>query len=188
MKTLVLSALLGASLTTASANTNSSATVIETVAKDKKTEELKSQIALLQWKIDVVWDQYYRAVENIKDKRGGVADLMSQMNNLIRYYHDDIDQGLRVSDSKRAIAEIREMYGKKIEKQRKAEAKEIARMQALLQGELRQEEIGFIKLKRTHAAQIDAQTKPLVQATELQFAQSAARMEALKGASAWAAL
>jgi len=189
MKTLVLSALLGATAATASAHTVPTAAALETtVSKDKKTEELKSRITLMQWNIDVVWDQYYRAAENIKEKHGGVNDLLSQMNNLIHYYQADISQGIRVSASKEAIAEIREMYGKKIETQREAEAKEIAKLQRLLQAELRQEEISFRKLKRTHAAQINAQTEPLVHATERQLAQSAARMEALKEASAWASL
>lgn len=189
MKTLVLSALLGATLTTASAHINPPAAATETtVAKDRKTEELKTQIGLLQWNVDIVWDQYERATDNIKNTRGGVSDLLAQMNSLISYYQDDIDQGIRISDSKNAIAEIREMYSSKIEKQRKAESKQIAKLQTLLQAKLRKEEKTFNKLKRTHADQINAQTEPLVRATERQFAQSSARIIALKGTAALAAL
>ncbi len=189
MKTLVLSALLGATLTTASAHMPTPAAAAETtVARDRKTEELKMQIGLLQWNVDVVWDQYDRAVDNIKNKRDGVSDLLAQMNRLIQYYQDDIEQGVRISDSKKAITEIREMYASKIEKQRKAEAKQIGKLQSLLQARLRQEEKRFNKLKRTHADQINAQTEPLVRATERQFAQSSARIEALKGTLALAAL
>jgi predicted nucleic acid-binding Zn-ribbon protein len=180
MKTLVLSALLGATLTTASAHINPPAAATETtVAKDRKTEELKTQIGLLQWNVDIVWDQYERATD---------SDLLAQMNSLISYYQDDIDQGIRISDSKNAIAEIREMYSSKIEKQRKAETKQIAKLQTLLQAKLRKEEKTFNKLKRTHADQINAQTEPLVRATERQFAQSSARIIALKGTAALAAL
>lgn len=191
MKTLVLTALMGIALSTATANTSNPIPAkdpVGTTAPDSKTEALKAQIALHQWNVDAVWDQYDRAIANIKNKQGSVSDLLSQMNNLIGYYQADINQGIRVADSKEAIAEIRAMYGKKIEKQGKVEAKQIAKLQALLEAELDKEENSFNKLKRTHAAQINEQTKPLVRSAERQFAQSSARIEALKGAMAVAAL
>src|SRR5690554_5620253 len=144
MKTLVLTALMGIALSNVSANTSNPKLAKDpaatTTALDKKTEALKAQIALHQWNVDAVWNQYDRAIADIKNKQGSVSDLLAQMNSLIGYYKDDIDQGIRIDDSKKAIAEIRATYGKKIEKQGKMEAKEIAKLQALLEAELDKEE------------------------------------------------
>lgn len=190
MKTLVLTALMGATLTTVSANTytpiSNTAEIIHII--DDKSEEFKAQISKHQWNVDVVWEQYERAVSDIKSKRGSVADLLSQMNNLIKYYQDDINEGVRVEASKEAIAEIRDSYRPKIKRQSKVEAKQIARMQALLEIELEKEEHDFNELKRTYAEQINEQTRPLIRSAERQFAQSSARIEALKGAISLASL
>lgn len=193
MKTLVLSALMATTLSTSvSANMPHAAApkhpAEARIAIDKKADAFKAQIEMLQWNVDVSWDQYERAIDGIKNKQGSVSSLIAEMNSLIRYYQNDIDQGLRVEASKEAIAEIREMYGKKIKKQNKAESRQIARMQALLEAALDKEEQSFKDLKRTHAAQINDETRSLVRSAERQFALSAARIEALKGAMAFASL
>lgn len=192
MKLLVLTALMGATLSNVSANitaqhsdTNS---VAHTHLADKKSAELTSQISLHQWSVDVVWAQYERAVADIKNKPGSVSHLLAQMNRFITYYQADIAEGVRVEASKEAIADIRKLYGKKIAKQRDVETDQITRLQALLETELEKEEEAFNALKRNYENYVNAQTEPLIRSMERQFAQSSARMEALKGAEVLALL
>lgn len=189
MKTLVLTALMGATLTNVSAiiPTTSEAAEIAHVT-DSHVAEFTAKVALHQWNIDVVWDQYERAVEKIKNQTGSVNDLLTQMNNLIGYYQDDIDQGVRIADGKKAIAEVRHLYDKKIETQSKEEAKQIAHLQTLIEVELTKEKAAFSDLKRKKVELINEQTKPIIHAMERQISQSSARIKALKGATELASL
>lgn len=189
MKTLILTALMGATIATANAHVNlrsqGPAAPINmeetTVPIDQQTQVFMDGIALHQLNIDRAWEQYGRVVESIASKPGSVSALQSQMQTLIQYYQDDIDQGLRLEDSRKAIAEIEKMYSKKIAKQAKAENRQLARLQTLLSRELDREEREFHALKKAHAEQINEHTAPLIRSIERQLSNSSLRMEALDG-------
>lgn len=186
MKTLILTALMGTAIITANAGekTTQQKTMFSNTTEiparvDEKTQAFLDKLALHQWNVDVVWQQYEQAIAKIKTEPGSVSDLQSQMKALMKYYQDDIAQGIRLEDSKNAIAEIRAMYGKKIEKQAKVEEKEIARIQGCLSRELDREERAFSTLKEVYSDQVNAHTEPLIRSVERQFAHSSIRMDAL---------
>lgn len=194
MKTLVITALIGATFANVNVNAGTSPASLppaniakETVAPiDPETQTLIDWVEFHQHNVDVVWQQYDAAVTAIKNKEGGTRSLESQMKSLIAYYQNDIDQGVRVDDSKKAIAEIRGMYGKKIAKQAKAEANEIARLQRLLGNEIEREENEFNALVKASAEQVNGYSKPVIKAAEQAFSQATVRIEALKGMDAFA--
>lgn len=186
MKTLILTALIGATIISSNANETTALNQtmlinsIETPTRvDEKTQVFLDRLVLHQRNIDVVWQQYEQAIAKIKTEPGSVSDLQLQMNTLMKYYEDDITQGVRVEDSKKAIAEIRKMYGKKIEKQLKNEKKEIARIQGWLSRELDREERAFNALKEAYAEQVNAHTEPLIRSVERQFSHSSVRLDEL---------
>lgn len=189
MKTLVLTALMGVTLSAANANVNPASleapvriTAEAPAAIDRQTQAFIDQIEMHQWHVNTVWQQYDRSVSAIKSKRGSVQDLQSQMNALIKFYQDDIAQGVRLQDSRNAIDEIYAMYNKKINKQAKAEAKQISRLQALLGIELNREESEFQELIETNAHLINSHSEPVIRAMEREFAHADVNFKALQRA------
>lgn len=190
MKTLVLTAWIGVSVATTNANAKPALvepvriTADAPVAIDRQTQAFIEKIALHQWYVNTVWQQYHQSVAAIKNKVGSVRDLHTQMNALIKYYQDDIDQGVRLQDSREAIDEIYSLYGKKINKQAKVEAKQIAHLQALLGVELEREENEFDELVKANLDQINADSEPAIRNASRQFANAAISLKALQGKGA----
>lgn len=193
MKTLVLTALMGVSVATTNANVKPAdaeparITAEAPAAIDQHTQAFIERIALHQWYVNTVWQQYDQAVATIKNKVGSVKDLQTQMNTLIKYYQDDIDQGVRLQDSRKAIDEVYALYTKKINKQAKVEAKQITRLQALLGIELEREENDFEALVKANSDQINAHSEPVIRDASRQFANSAINLKALQGSASLAA-
>lgn len=191
MKTLVVTALMGLSIATANANpvnpVNPAAPAKETSAViDKQTQAFIDDIAMIEWHIDATWQQYDLAVAAIKSKPGSVQDLQAQMNALLTYYHDDIDQGIRLQDSRNAIAEINAMYSKKIDKQAKIEAKQVARLQKLMGLEIEREENELDALVKAHAAHVNVYSEPVIRSVERKLVHAAVNLKALQASASLA--
>lgn len=184
MKTLVLTALMGLTLANTNANTNSdgvdAAAQTVSVAIDRQTQHLIDQVAMIEWHVDAAWQQYDRAVAAIDAKPGSVKDLQSQMHALIKFYQDDIDQGIRLQDSRKAIDEIYAMYTKKINKQAKVESKKIARLQNLLGLEIGRGEQELEALVAAYSSSINAHSEPVIRSVQRKLVTVAVSLKALK--------
>src|SRR5690606_5640686 len=120
MKSLVLSAMIcAAAVGTSVAHTNVTLP-LEHVKKEHVTDQksvaaFKQVIAFHQRNVDVLFSQFEIAKEQVRESRGSHADLDRDKAFFIKAYQDDIDQGVRVDASKKAIAEIERLYTKKHE-------------------------------------------------------------------------
>lgn len=193
MKSFVLSAMIGAAV---AGNATANETTItlpkennkEVAGNDKKIELFKQRIAAHQWNVDVLWSQYKLEEDRIRKGPGSLVDLEKEKAYFIKVYQQDIAEGIRVEESRKAIAEIEAEYAKKYATQEATENKQIAKLQSLLESELKKEEKSFNALKKRNAKLVNEQTESLIREAEQHFAQSAERFNTLKEASAVAAM
>ena len=185
MKTLVLSALISAAAmgnsmatTTSIVNPNKGNNT-ETIDDQKSIDVFKDQIDFHKKNVDVLWNQYDLAKARIQQSRGNHAELEREKTHFISLYKADIAKGIRVEQSKKAIAEIESIYAQKHAERDALENKQIARLQAHLKAEFRKEEKKFNASKKKYAKLVNAQTQPFINQAEQHFAQSAQRVEKL---------
>src|SRR5690606_50721 len=182
MKSLVLSAMICAAAVGTSVANTSVTPPTEHVKKEhvndqKSLSAFKQVIAFHQRNVDVLFSQFELAKEQVRESRGNHADLDRDKAFFIKVYQDDIDQGVRVEASKRAIAEIETMYAKKHEELDAYEAAQLAKLQNQLRAELKREQKQFKKAKRKYAGFVNEETLPLLQKVEQYFAKALDRAE-----------
>lgn len=177
MKSLVLSAMIcAAAAGTSIANTNvtlpANTGKTEHVNDQKSVAAFKQVIAFHQRNVDILFSQFEMAKEHVRKSRGNHAELDRDKAFFIKVYQNDIDQGVRVEASKRAIAEIEAMYTKKHEERDAYEAAQLDQLQAQLRAELKREQKQFKKAKRKYAGFVNDETLPLLQKVEQYFAKA----------------
>jgi len=177
MKSLVLSAMICAAVGTSVANTNvpTSSSNKEWVNDQKSVDAFKEVIAFHQRNVDVLWEQYGLAEARIKESRGNHAELDRDKAFFVGVYRQDIAKGIRVEESKKAIAEIEASYVKKHAQRDAYESKQIALLQTQLRAELKKEKNKFEKAKKKYASFVNEETLPLLQEAEQHFAKAIAR-------------
>ncbi|MEC3880804.1 hypothetical protein [Parapedobacter sp. 10938] len=184
MKSLVLSAMIcAAAVGTSVARTNVNMNLPSEKIKKEHTVDQKSVaafkqvIAFHQRNVDVLFNQFEIAKEHVRESRGSHADLDRDEAFFIQVYQADIDKGLRVEASKKAIAEIEAMYTKKHEARDAHEAERLAKLRSQLQTELEKERKQFKKAKRKFAGFVNEETLPLLKKAEQYFARAIDRAE-----------
>ncbi len=144
MKTLLLSTLISVA-----AVGNSFAGNFNAPSNDKKNvTTLKETVDLHERNIGVLYNQYDLAETRIKTSRGNHAELDRDHKLFVGLYQQDIDNGIRVEQSKDAIAEINNRYAKLHAERDAYEAKEIANLQKHLAVALKKEEKEFNNAKK----------------------------------------
>ncbi len=145
MKTIVLSALISVA-----ALGNSFAATTTTNPSDKKSSisTLKEAENLYLHNIEVVYSQYRLAEARIKASPGNHAELERDRQFFVSVYQQDIDNGVRVEQSKEAIAEIEDRYARLHAERDAYEANEIAKLQQHMEKAFKKEDKAFAKAKR----------------------------------------
>lgn len=177
MKSLVLSAMicaaaLGSSVASTYVPTHSVKADKEIVSDQKTVATFKQVIAFHQRNVDVLWQQYQMAEVRIRESRGNHAELERDEAFFKGVYQQDIDRGIRVKESKKAIAEIEATYEKKHAQRDTRERTEVARLQGQLRAELNNEKKRFEKAKKQHAKLVNEETLPLLKQAEQHFAKA----------------
>lgn len=174
MKSLVLGAMIcaatvGTSVASTYAPTHSVAGKTELVNDQKSVAAFKEAIAFHERNVDVLWEQYEIAEARIKDSRGNHAELERDKVYFKGVYQRDIDQGIRVKESKKAIEEIEATYAQKHTQRDAQEKAQTARLQMQLRAELKREKKRFEKAQKEYASVINEETLPLLQKAEQHF-------------------
>lgn len=73
------------------------------------------------------------------------------------------------------------MYAKKIDKQTKVEAKQIARLQKLMGLEIEREENELDALVKVHAAHVNVHSEPVIHSAERKLVHAAVKLEGIAG-------
>ncbi|MFC7523015.1 hypothetical protein ACFQRK_03620 [Parapedobacter sp. GCM10030251] len=144
MKTIVLSALISV----AALGNSLASSPTDPSAEKSKVTVLKEAVAFHRYNMEVLHNQYDLAETRIKTSRGNHAELDREHKIFVGMYQQDIDQGIRVEQSKKAIAEINARYVKLHAERDAYEAKEIAKLQKQLEVALRKEAKEFNKAKK----------------------------------------
>jgi len=144
MKTIVLSALISV----ATLGSSLAGSPNDPAKEKSSVTALKEALAFHQYNISVLYSQYDLAEQRIKTSRGNHAELDRERKYFVSLYQQDIDNGIRVEQSKKAIAEINSRYAKLHAERDAYEAKEIAKLQKLLETALKKEEREFNKTKK----------------------------------------
>ncbi|WP_257669463.1 hypothetical protein [Parapedobacter tibetensis] len=185
MKSLVLCAMIcAAAIGNGTASTYGSAASNKESKKElsgdsKSIEAFKEQMAFHQRNVDVLWNQYALEEARIKESRGNHAELERDKAFFTNVYQQDLDKGIRVEESKKAIAEIAALYTEKHAERDVFENKKIARLQALLKTELNKEMKRFEVSKKKYARllnELNEQTLPILREVEEHFARSIERV------------
>ncbi|PPL02357.1 hypothetical protein [Parapedobacter indicus] len=147
MKTFVLSTLISVT-----ALGNSFATTPPDPSNNKsRATMLKETAAFHQYNMEVLYNQYDLAETRIETSRGNHAELEREHKFFVGLYQQDIDKGIRVEQSKKAINEINTRYAKLHAERDTQEAKKIAKLKKQLEVALKKEEKEFNKAKRALA-------------------------------------
>ena len=175
MKSLVLSAMIcAAAVGTSVASTYvadpAGKVTTEHAIEDKSVAAFKKVIAFHERNVEVLFNQFEITREEIRESRGNHADLERDKAFFIKVYQEDIDAGVRVEASKRAIAEIEDLYAKKHKERDAYEEAELAKLRDQLCTELKREQRQFKKAKREYAGFVNEETLPLLQKAEQYFA------------------
>ncbi len=147
MKMFVLSTLISV----AALGNSVAATVIDPVNERKSAPTLKEAVAFHERNVSMLHNQYDLAVARIKASLGNHAELERDRTFFIGVFQQDIDNGIRVEQSKQAITDIEARYAKLRAKRDGYEAKEIAKVQRFLEAALKKEELEFAKAQRALA-------------------------------------
>lgn len=189
MKSLVMSAILcaatvGSSVASTYTASHTTEHRTERTIDQKTVAAFKELIGFHRRNVTVLWNQYGLAEARIRETRGNHAELNRDKAFFVGVYQQDINKGIRVEQSKKAIAEIEAMYIEKHAQRNAYEHKEIAKLQAMLQLELQKEKKKFDKAKKRNAALINDETLPLLREAEAQFSEAIARANSLDTLSA----
>ncbi|MBK1440248.1 hypothetical protein JHJ32_09645 [Parapedobacter sp. ISTM3] len=143
----------------------------------KRLEAFKSQVAFHERNVSVLWQQYDLAVQRIQNQTGSHADLARDEAFFVGVYQQDIDNGIRVEESQKAIAEIKVRYARAHEQRTAQEARHIAVLQTQLKKELKREAKALKKTKEAHASL--AKTLPMLTEVEQYIHESIKRADML---------
>src|SRR5690606_18939144 len=143
MRTFVLSTLISVA-----ALGNSVAATPPDVSDKSKATVLKETAAFHQYNMEILYSQYDLAETQIKTSRGNHAELDREHKFFVGLYQEDIDKGIRVEQSKKAISEINARYAKLHAERDAQEAKKIGQLQKQLEVALKKEEIELNKVQR----------------------------------------
>lgn len=177
MKTLTLTVLFAvANVGTTLANnaadqpTEKHVIAVETPGQAKRVEAFKAQLGFHRRNVEALWNQYELAERRIRCSIGNHADLERDRAFFIGVYQWDIDNNIRVAESRKAIAEINAKYEKAHKKRSADEALRIAVLQNRLKAEFIREARALKKTKHAYAALAD--TVPMLVEVEQYIAQS----------------
>ncbi|SEL74994.1 hypothetical protein [Parapedobacter koreensis] len=193
MKSIVLSAVICATVvghsvaSTYAANDVTKGHVKELVNDQKSVEAFKQAIGFHERNVDVLWEQYGLAEARIRESRGNHAELDRDKDFFTGVYQEDINKGIRVDESKKAIEEIKAMYTEKHAQRDAYEKKEVTRLQAQLKAELNGEKKRFDKAKKKYAGLVNEETLPLLRKAEEHFAKAIDRANSFPSDTAIAA-
>jgi len=111
----------------------------------------KSQVAFHQTNVDALWKQYDLVVQRIRNSVGNHAVLERDEAFFVSVYQKDIDNNIRVEESRKALTEIKTQYARAHKKRSAEEARQIAALQNQLKKALKREAKALGKTKRTYA-------------------------------------
>jgi len=178
MKSLVLSALM---LTAIIAQTGATPRA-DTNPTRRITQALEQTIAFHRHNVDVLWQQYAAAEERIRKSPGNHGMLERDRVFFVGVYQRDIDNGIRVDESKKAIDQIEATYAKKHAQRDSYEKQKLAVLQAQLKRELLKEQKKFAKLQKKYGNGADDQTARLLNDAAAYFTAAITRVDHLSGA------
>ena len=187
MKSLVLSAMIcaaavGSSVASTYVPTHPAAGNKELVNDQKSVAVFKEVIAFHQRNLNVLWQQYEMAEVRIKESRGNHAELERDKVYFKGVYQQDVDRGIRVEQSKKAIDEIEAIYVKKHAQRDTHEKAQLARLQTQLRTELKKEEKRFEKATKKYASLVNEETLPLLEKVKQHFAKAIDRANSFDAA------
>ncbi|GGC35458.1 hypothetical protein GCM10011386_29490 [Parapedobacter defluvii] len=147
MKTFVLSTLISV----AALGNSFAGTPTDPSTGKSDVATLKEAVAFHEYNMGVLYNQYDLAEARIRTSLGNHADLDREHKFFVGVYQQDIDKGIRVEPSKKAIDEINARYAKLHAERDAYEAKKIAKLQKQLEVALKKEEKEFNKAKKALA-------------------------------------
>ncbi|MBK1442303.1 hypothetical protein JHJ32_20060 [Parapedobacter sp. ISTM3] len=153
MKTFVLSTLISVA---ALGNSFAGTAPIDPSNEKKNATALKETAAFHQHNMVTLYNQYDLAEARIKTSRGNHAELDRDHKFFVGLYQQDIANGIRVEQSKKAIEEINARYAKLHAERDAYEAKEIAKLQKHLDVALKKEEKAFNKATKALSKTVSA--------------------------------
>lgn len=175
MKSLVLSAIICA----ATVGTSVAGTYVTLPASNVKKEyavghenvaAFKQAITFHQQNVDMLFSQFRIAREALRQSPGSHADIDRDKAFFIKVYQEDIDAGVRVEASKKAIAEVEATYARKHAERDAYEDAQLSKLQEQLSAELKREHKQFKRAQRKYAGFVNEETLPLLQKVEQYFA------------------
>jgi len=144
MKTLVLSTLISlAALGNSFAGPRN-----EPLSDKNDLKALKETMAFHEHNMEILYKQYDMAQARIQSSIGNHAELERDHQFFVKVYQQDIDKGIRIEQSKKAIEEIDARYVKLHAERNIYEEKKIARLQKQLKVALKKEAREFDKAKK----------------------------------------
>jgi|GEM_PF-3815428 len=149
----------------------------EWVEVQKRETNIKEQVAFYQWRINLLWNQYERVIEQVRNSKGNQKELEENRTYFLNVYQQNLQQGVAVEESKKSIARLERQFRKDLVKRRKYELTEIARLRASLKRELLAEERKFEIMKKKNADLTSGKIRRELQHIEDYFAQSKRRIE-----------
>lgn len=182
MKSLVLSAIIcAAAVGNSIATTRPASDVVEKevsheMASDQRIETFRQVIAFHQQNVDALWKQYELAETRIRASHGNHAELERDRAFFIGVYQRDIENGIRVEESKKVIAQIEATYAKKHAQRDLYEKEQLARLQSQLKREFLKEQKDLQKSKRKYADLVNEETQPLLKEAEQHLASAIDRV------------
>lgn len=189
MKSFVLSAVICAAAVGSSVAATHTASNVRKVANHQMAngqsmEAFKQVIAFHQRNVDALWKQYDLAETRIRESRGNHAELERDKAFFIGVYQRDIENGVRVEESKKVIAQIEATYVKKHAQRDVYEKEQLARLRSQLKKALTKERENFGKSKRRYAKLVNGETQPLLQEAERHFAAALEKVNRFSGSDA----
>ena len=175
MKSLVLSAMICA----ATVGTSVAGTYVNLPAGNAKKEyaighesvaAFKQAITFHQHNVNVLFSQFGIAREALRQSAGSHADIDRDKAFFIKVYQEDIDAGVRVEASKKAIAEIEATYARKHAERDAYEDVQLSKLREQLCAELKREHKQFKRAQRKYAGFVNEETLPLLKKAEQYFA------------------
>lgn len=144
MKTFVLSTLISV----AALGNSFAGTPDDPIADENKVTTLKEATTSYRHNVEVLYNQYDLAEERIKMSPGNHQELDRDHQFFVSVYQQDIDKGIRVTQSRKAIDEINARYAKLHADRNAYEMKKIAKLKKQLEVALQRENRDFNRTKK----------------------------------------
>ena len=147
MKTFVLSTLISV----AALGNSFAETPGNPIADENNVTTLKEATTLYRHNVEVLYNQYDLAEERIKMSPGNHQELDREHQFFVGVYQADIEKGIRVAQSRKAINEINARYAKLHADRDTYETKKIAKLKKQLEVALQRENSDFNRTKKALA-------------------------------------